>query len=129
MSPSVSAARTWPGLTTAACSAPSWGTKISAPVMASASDTKPATGRIEPSRPSSPTAPKPRSASGASWPDAASTHSAMGKSRAAPCLRRPVGARLTVTRRSGHFRPVDRTAARTRSRDSRHDASGKPTSV
>ena len=53
----------------------------------------------------------------------------MGRSRPAPPLRMPDGAKLTVTRRSGHGRPLERTAARTRSRASRTAASGRPTMV
>src|ERR1700761_1299561 len=41
----------------------------------------------------------------------------------------PDGARLTVTRRMGHGRPLESRAARTRSRDSRTAASGRPTMV
>ena len=44
-------------------------------------------------------------------------------------LRTPDGARLTVTRRRGHGSPLERRAARTRSRDSRTAASGRPTMV
>jgi hypothetical protein len=44
-------------------------------------------------------------------------------------LRIADGARLTVTRRNGHGNPLDNNAARTRSRDSRHDVSGNPTTV
>jgi hypothetical protein len=39
------------------------------------------------------------------------------------------GARLTVTRRNGHGKPLDNNAALTRSRDSRTAASGRPTMV
>ena len=42
-------------------------------------------------------------------------------------LRTPDGARFTVTRRSGQGRPLESTAARTRSRASRTAASGNPT--
>ncbi len=54
---------------------------------------------------------------------------AMGRSSPAPPLRTPEGARLTVSRRSGHGSPLERMAARTRSRDSRTAASGSPTMV
>ena len=40
----------------------------------------------------------------------------MARSRPAPILRSPLGARFTVTRRSGHSNPDDNNAARTRSR-------------
>ena len=51
----------------------------------------------------------------------------MGRSRPAPPLRMPDGARLTVTRRIGQLSPLERSAARTRSRDSRQTSSGRPT--
>ena len=54
---------------------------------------------------------------------------AIGRSRPAPPLRTPDGARLTVTRRSGQGKPLESTAARTRSRASRTAASGRPTTV
>ena len=53
----------------------------------------------------------------------------MGRSRPPPALRSVDGARLTVTRRSDHGSSLDRSAARTRSRASRHDVSGRPTTV
>ena len=53
----------------------------------------------------------------------------MGRSSPEPALRTLVGARLTVTRFCGHLNPLEMTAARTRSRDSRQDASGSPTMV
>ena len=52
-----------------------------------------------------------------------------GDVQARPALRRPEGARLTVTRFSGHLKPLEITAARTLSRDSRQDASGSPTTL
>src|SRR6185437_15329903 len=64
-----------------------------------------------------------------SWPVATSTPTATARSRPAPPFRMPEGARLTVTRRSGHGSPLDSRAARTRSRDSRTAASGSPTMV
>ncbi len=71
-----------------------------------------------------------RSTAGASsWPSAASTPTAIARSSPEPPLRRPDGARLTVIRFSGHPRPLDMTALRTRSRDSRQAASGNPTMV
>src|SRR5713226_9628906 len=54
---------------------------------------------------------------------------AIGRSSPAPPFLIPDGARLTVTRRSGHDRPLDNNAARTLSRDSRTAASGRPTTV
>src|SRR4029077_8435150 len=46
-----------------------------------------------------------------------------------PPLRIPEGARFTVTRRFGQATSLDNRAARTRSRASRHTASGKPTTL
>ena len=46
----------------------------------------------------------------------------------APSLRCPAGARFTVTRRSGGSRPALRSAGQTRSRTSRAEGSGNPTS-
>ena len=54
---------------------------------------------------------------------------AIGRSRPAPPLRTPDGARLTVTLRNGQGSPLDSTAARTLSRASRTAASGRPTTV
>ncbi len=99
------------------------------PARASASTRAPGTPRTDPSRPSSPTKAYPATASAASTPEATSTPTAMGRSRPAPPLRMPDGARLTVTRRRGHGRPLETRAARTRSRDSRTAASGRPTTV
>src|SRR5258706_6221125 len=52
---------------------------------------------------------------------------AIGKSSPEPPLRTSPGARLTVTRLSGQGNDDDNNAARTRSRDSRHASSGRPT--
>jgi AcrR family transcriptional regulator len=54
---------------------------------------------------------------------------AVGRSKAAPSLRRSAGARLTVIRSIGNSRPALRIAARTRSRLSRTVESGRPTVV
>ena len=51
----------------------------------------------------------------------------MARSSPDPPLRTPLGARFTVTRLLGHVSPEVMSAARTRSRDSRHGASGRPT--
>src|SRR5664280_347497 len=67
--------------------------------------------------------------SSVSLSDTFGTPTAIGRSRPAPPLRIPDGARLTVTRRRGHCSPLDSRAARTRSRDSRTAASGSPTTV
>ncbi len=52
---------------------------------------------------------------------------AIARSSPAPLLRWLVGARLTVMQRFGQAKPPLLTAARTRSRDSRHAVSGMPT--
>lgn len=61
--------------------------------------------------------------SGFKWPDRRITVNL------APTDVRKVGARLTVMRFIGHGAPLISSAARTRSRDSRHDVSGMPTTV
>jgi hypothetical protein len=61
--------------------------------------------------------------------EAASTPSAIGRSKAAPTLRTSAGARLTVMRPSGNGKPELRMAVRTRSRLSRTVRSGNPTIV
>ena len=96
---------------------------------ASASGTMPGTGRIEPSRPSSPTKARPSTASAGTAADATSTPTAIGRSSPAPPLRTPLGARFTVIRRWATSSPLDSSAARTRSRDSRQASSGRPTIV
>src|SRR4051812_57269 len=91
--------------------------------------TMPGTVRIEPSRPSSPMKANPSRASVGMASVAAKRPTAMARSRPAPALRTPDGARFTVTRLVDHRSPLDRSAARTRSRDSRHAPSGWPTMV
>src|SRR5690606_6125558 len=53
--------------------------------------------------------------------------SAIGRSKRPPSLGRSAGARLMVMRRAGYSNWAQRIAARTRSRDSRTAASGRPT--
>ncbi len=89
----------------------------------------PGTWRNEPFRPSSPQKASVSVQSGGSWPVATSTPTAMARSSPAPPLRTPDGARFTVTRRRGQGSPLESSAARTRSRDSRTAASGRPTMV
>ena len=79
--------------------------------------------------PSSPTKPVPSTHRAGRTSDATSSPMAMGRSSPAPVLRTPDGARFTVTRRVGHGSWHDKSAARTRSRDSRTAASGSPTTV
>ncbi len=71
----------------------------------------PATRRRDPSRPSSPMKARPSSDWPGNWPSAAMTPRAMATSRPGPALRRPEGARLTVTRVCGHLKPLEMTAA------------------
>ncbi len=92
-------------------------------------DAMPGTGRSDPSSPSSPTNPVCSTHWFGSTSAATSNPMAMGRSSPAPVLRTPDGAKLTVTRRDGHDRWLDSSAARTRSRDSRTAASGSPTNV
>ena len=61
--------------------------------------------------------------------EATSTPTAMGRSSPAPPLRTPLGARFTVMRFCGQASPLDSSAARTRSLDSRQASSGRPTMV
>ena len=96
---------------------------------ASARASIPGTWRNEPLRPSSPQKARPSPQSGGRSPVATSNPTAMGRSSPAPALRTPEGARFTVTRDIGQGRPLESTAARTRSRASRTAASGRPTMV
>ena len=89
----------------------------------------PGTRRIDPSSPSSPRNASPASRSGSIAPPATSTPTAIARSSPAPVLRTPEGARLTVIRFMGQVRSLERSAARTRSRDSRHASSGSPTTL
>ena len=68
-------------------------------------------------------------ASGGTCCAATSTPMATARSRPAPTFRTPDGARFTVIRCRGHGSSLDSSAARTRSRDSRQEASGRPTMV
>ena len=97
--------------------------------MAATREASPGTGRTDPSSPSSPTNPTPATHCDGNSSAATSNPMAMGRSRPAPDFRIPDGARLTVTRRDGHERWLDSSAALTRSRDSRTAASGNPTMV
>ena len=88
---------------------------------------RPGTGRSRPSSASSPTAACPASEPGGSWRDAASTASAIGRSKPEPSLRRSAGARLTVIRRSGHSSSAEAMPLRTRSFASWQARSARPT--
>ena len=68
------------------------------------SGTMPGTRRMEPSSPSSPRNARPPRAAASTAPDAASTPMAIARSRPAPLLRTPDGARFTVMRLSGQVR-------------------------
>ena len=103
------------------------GTTTPSSPLAATRGSMPGTRRREPSRPSSAMNAKPASGPVPTWPSAASTPSAMARSRPEPALRKPEGARLTVMRFWGQLKPLEMRAARTRSRASRHDVSGRPT--
>ena len=89
----------------------------------------PGTRLIDPSSPSSPRKARFPTASAAIAPPATSAPTAMARSRPAPVLRTPEGARLTVIRVGGHGSRLESSAARTRSRDSRQASSGRPTTL
>ena len=86
----------------------------------------PVTGRSAPVRLSSP---KNAASSGRSFSSSAAVRipSRMGRSYTVPSLRWLAGARFTVMRLTGNLAPQALMAARTRSRDSRTAASGRPT--
>ena len=96
---------------------------------AATSGTMPRTGRRAPSSPSSATSAQPSVASAGTSPVAVRTPMAMARSSEVPSLGNDDGARLMVSRRIGHWYSLEATAARTRSRASRHEASGRPTIV
>ncbi|CAB4959694.1 unannotated protein [freshwater metagenome] len=102
---------------------------ISGALIASMMGSTPGTCRKVPSSPSSPRNARSSMAAGESCSLATSTPIAMARSRAEPILRTDVGARFTVVRLSGQANPEVSSAARTRSRDSRHEVSGRPTTV
>jgi hypothetical protein len=87
----------------------------------------PRTARSSPVRESSPANSWPASSSAASWPLAAKTPSAIGRSNRLESFGNSAGARLTVMRRAGNSKCTWLSAARTRSRASRTSASGNPT--
>ena len=91
-----------------------------------ASASAPRIGLISPESDSSPQITSVMSASGSS-PSAATTATAIARSKLGPDLRSDAGARLTVTRFCGKLTPEFARAARTRSRDSRTARSGSPT--
>ena len=84
---------------------------------------------MPPSRETSPTITTSRKTADGMSPSAARMPTAMGRSKAAPSLRRSAGARLTVILRWGKLKPLLRSAERTRSRLSRTVRSGSPTTV
>src|SRR5438552_336637 len=96
---------------------------------ADAIDRAPRIAWTRPSRPSSPSTHQPSSAGSAVLPSAARIARAIGRSKAAPSLRTPAGARFTVTRFDGYSKPALRSAARIRSLASRTAPSGSPTVV
>ena len=86
----------------------------------------PLIGLISPDSDSSPQITSVMSASG-NPPSAATTATAIARSKLGPVFRSDAGARLTVTRCCGNLTPEFASAARTRSRDSRTARSGSPT--
>ena len=87
----------------------------------------PRTGCSEPSRASSPMMTAPSKEVGPTLPAASRTEAAIARSKPEPDLCSPAGDRLTVTRESRTSRPQLSRAERTRSLDSRTEASGSPT--
>ena len=85
------------------------------------------TGMSVPSSDSSPRAVVPSTASAGMISSAASTASAIGRSKWLPSLGRSAGDRLTVMRRDGMAMAIDDSAVRTRSRASDTALSGRPT--
>ena len=69
----------------------------------------------------------PRGSPSGIWREAASTASAIGRSKPEPSLRRSAGARLTVIRRSGHSSSAEVIPLRTRSLASWQARSARPT--
>ena len=95
----------------------------------SAASNTPGAGAIRPSRPSSPTATNSLSVSASTTPIAASSASAIGRSKCDPSLGRSAGERLTVIRLGGSARPIAPKAPRTRSRLSATALSARPTTM
>ena len=114
-------------LTKVASCAHAGGTTTPAVLSAPTSGNTPGTLLSDPSRPSSPMKASCLIGSVAIWTSAARTPRAMARSNPEPALRKPEGARLTVILFWGQVKPLDMMAARTRSRASRQDASGSPT--
>ena len=94
---------------------------------ASAIGSTPGTERIEPFSASSPTNARPSSFVTGSCSDAPRSAAAIARSSPGPPFRRSAGARFAVMRCCGNLNPEFPSAARTRSRDSRIAASGRPT--
>ena len=90
----------------------------------------PGTERRPPSRVSSPMKAVASHGAAGTWPDAASTETAMARSKWVPRLVRSAGeSRIVIRRVAGQSRPLLVIAIRQRSRDSLSDTSGRPTSV
>ena len=94
-----------------------------------ATESTPGVESTSPFNDSSPAKAHPATALSGTWAVAASTATAMGRSRPGPSLRRFPGARFTTTRRSGHSRPACSTAGRMRSRASWTAVPASPVSV
>ena len=88
---------------------------------------EPATPRTKPSSESSPTNRRFSMQARSICPVAAKRATAMGRSRPEPVFLRELGARLTTILSLGIWNPLDRRAARTRSRASWTEASPMPT--
>src|SRR6185437_975729 len=91
--------------------------------------TAPLTGRSAPLSESSPQTAEDASSSTGNCPLAASSATAIARSKLGPALRTQAGARLAVSRFMGNSRPEFWRAARTRRRASLTAASGNPTTV
>ena len=119
-----------PGTSAASAAFAAGTTAADTPARAAAATagSTPRTGRTRPSRPSSPSSTASSNTCGGTTSCAARIAAAMHRSKLEPRLGRLAGDRLTVTRLvAGHCWPLFVIAARTRSRDSASDASGRPT--
>ena len=87
----------------------------------------PETGRIAPSRPSSPTHACAARRNGGTCPDAASSVRAIARSKPVPSFRSAAGARLTVMTWPGHSSNAEWTPLRTRCFASWQARSARPT--
>ena len=119
---------TWPPTRAASPALAAGSTTVEGPT-ASVRQSAPATGRTEPSSPSSPRNAMPSTAGAGTWPEATRSPTAMARSSPDPTLRTVGGARFTVMRCIGQVSWLDSSAARTRPLASRQAESGEPTTV